>query len=73
VERRCYLISNRLISYDLAKASDSVNHEILLAKLYFYGIQGESEDLFRYYVTNRRQQVDVKSPTAETFSLFGVH
>jgi hypothetical protein len=28
----------------LAKAFDCVNHEIVLAKLYFYGIQGISED-----------------------------
>jgi hypothetical protein len=59
---------------DLAKASDRVNHEILLAKLYFYGIRGESEDSFRSYVTNRREQGEVKSPpTAQSISLICVH
>ena len=29
---------------DLAKVLDTVNHEILLAKLHFYGIAGVSED-----------------------------
>jgi len=38
--------------YDLAKAFDCVNHEILLAKLHTHGIQ---EDWFRSYLTNRRQ------------------
>jgi len=39
-----------------------MNHEILLAKLHFYGIQGVSEDWFKSYLTNRRQEVEVKSP-----------
>jgi len=55
---------------DLAKVSDSVNHEILLAKLHFYVIQSVSEDWFRSYLTNRRQKVVVKS---KFFSLKGVH
>jgi len=50
-----------------------VNHEILLAKLYFYGIRGVSEDWFRYYLTNRRQTVEIKSPnlTQSVFSDYG--
>jgi hypothetical protein len=43
------------IFYDMAKAFESMNHEILLAKLGFYGIRGESEDWFRSYLTTRRQ------------------
>jgi len=44
---------------DLAKVFDCVNHEILLAKLHSYGIQGVSEYWFRSCVTKRRQKVEV--------------
>ena len=37
--------------------SDCMNHEILLAKLLFCGVQGVYEDWFRSYLTNRRQKV----------------
>jgi hypothetical protein len=37
------------IFWDLAKAFDFVNHEILLAKLHFYGILGVSADLLRSF------------------------
>jgi hypothetical protein len=47
---------------DLAKAFDCVNHEILLTKLHFYGIQGTPAKLFRSYLTDRKQKVEVKSP-----------
>jgi hypothetical protein len=47
---------------DLAKAFDCVNHEVLLAKLQFYGIQGVAEGWFRCYLRKRREKVEVTSP-----------
>jgi hypothetical protein len=46
------------------KASDCVNYDILLAKLHFYGIQGVMADWFRSYLTNRRQKVEIRSPSS---------
>ena len=49
---------------DLQKAFDCVNHDILLAKMNFYGITGISNKLMRSYLENRYQRVvlnDTKS------------
>jgi len=45
---------------DLSNAFDCVNHEILLTKLHFYGIQGTTIEWFRTYLTNRKQKVEIK-------------
>ncbi|PNF20902.1 hypothetical protein B7P43_G11183 [Cryptotermes secundus] len=42
---------------DLKKAFDSVNHEILLSKLQYYGIQGRFYDLIASYLSDRHQRV----------------
>jgi len=42
----------------------TVNHEILLTKLHFYGIQGITIDWFGTYLTNRKQKVEIKSRTS---------
>ena len=44
---------------DLAKAFDSVSHEILLRKMHHYGIRGKPLELFRSYLKSRKQYVKV--------------
>jgi hypothetical protein len=44
---------------DLQKAFDTVNHEILIAKLDHYGIRGSANDWFSSYLKNRSQFVSI--------------
>lgn len=51
---------------DLAKAFDTVNHEILLNVLERYGIRGSVLDVFRSYLTSRVQSVKLNDIHSET-------
>ena len=42
---------------DLSKAFDTVNHDILLKKLDFYGIRGNTQKWLRSYLGNRKQYI----------------
>ena len=44
---------------DLSKAFDTVDHTILLQKLYKYGIKGLAHDLFKSYLSNRKKCVKI--------------
>lgn len=52
---------------DLSKAFQCVNHEKLLNKLERYGIRGEPLNLFRSYLTNRKQYVSLTSIKQKIF------
>jgi sarcosine oxidase/L-pipecolate oxidase len=62
------------ISCDLAKAFDSVNHELLLSKQSFYGIQNIAGQWFISYLLDRNQQVEIKQSDSnnDTYSNWGV-
>ena len=56
MENKKYTIG---IFLDLAKAFDTVNHNILLKKLFHYGVRGTSQSWFKSYLTNRQQYVSI--------------
>lgn len=55
------------IYLDIAKAFDSVDHNILLNKLSHYGIRGVAQSWFRSYLSNRFQYLSVNN-TSSTFA-----
>jgi len=53
------------IFIDLAKAFDTVDHRILLKKLYIYGIRGCAHDWFRSYLSGRTQTISIGDNISE--------
>ena len=54
---------------NLAKAFDTVDHDILLSKLEYYGVCDESLPWFKNYFTGRKQVVHIDSQSSEEFAV----
>ena len=53
------------IYIDLSKAFDTIDHNILLCKLKYYGLNGAALDLCRNYLVNRKQYVEIANIKSE--------
>ena len=53
-ENNCYTLS---VFIDLTEAFDTVDHNILLKKLFHYGVRGNNLKLLQSYLQNRKQYI----------------
>ena len=60
---------NAVVFLDLKKASDTVEHSILLSKLSLYGIHGKAHDLLCSYFDNRIQKCIINGFISESRTL----
>ena len=66
-------LSSCAIFLDLAKAFDSVSHEILLRKMQHYGIRGKTLELFKSYLNSRSQYIKLNGCKSSLMGIdFGV-
>ena len=61
-----YVVS---LFFDLGKAFDTVNHQMLVNKLKYYGLQQSENNWFQSYLINWKQQVHINGVTYESCSI----
>lgn len=62
-------LSTTGIFLDLSKAFDTINHRILLKKLFFYGIRGIALKWVENYLANRKRFLEFKGTCSEMFNI----
>jgi len=54
---------------DLQKAFDTVNHNLLMDKLQYYGIRGKANKLIESYLQKRNQRVQITTQSSSNKAL----
>ena len=57
------------IFVDLQKALHTVDHSILLSKLFYYGIRGLANKWFEPYIANHKQFVSINGVASSTLNI----
>ena len=71
----CHMLKKHVIGIviDLSKAFDTIDHKILLHKLYNYGIRGIAHNLIESYLSNRFQSVKIDDEKSDKLQVrYGV-
>ena len=66
LDKRKYPIA---IYMDLSKAFDTLDHNILLNKLKYYGVKNTELSWFQSYLTERSQYVEINSHTSNVLTI----
>ncbi len=57
------------IYLDLSKAFDTLDHNIVIQKLKYYGIKGINLELFQNYLTETKQYVDFDNTKSDMLDI----
>ena len=57
------------IYLDLSKAFDTLDHSILIQKLKFYGVEGNSLKIFQNYLSKRKQFIEFENVHSEVLEI----
>jgi hypothetical protein len=61
-------LTQQSTDYDLQKAFDCVDHDLLLSKMHSYGISGKGYNLILSYLENRYQRVIISNKYWQYYS-----